>query len=99
MERITRSRYQQMIGRAGRTGFDTQGESILIAKSSDVPFVVNNVLLGPVDRVKSQLDKEGLEQLILGLVYLDLSAKHLEALTNIIRRSTLLGLQVPITRP
>ena len=32
-------RYQQMAGRAGRTGIDTQGESIVIATAHDVPLV------------------------------------------------------------
>ncbi len=49
-----------------------------------------------VDRVKSQLDEEGVQVLIQGRVYLGLSARHFEALTNITRRSTLLRLQVPL---
>lgn len=95
--RLTRARYQQMIGRAGRAGFDTHGESVLIVKPSEVEFVTKEILLAPTDRVESQLAEDGLrglQQLILSLVSLDLGGKDRIRLAETLMLSTLLGQQV-----
>ena len=95
--RLTRARYQQMIGRAGRAGFDTHGESITIVKPTEIPFVTNDILLAPTDRVESQLvedDLRGLQQLILSLISLDLGGKDRIQLAETLMHSTLLGQQV-----
>lgn len=44
---LSQSQYKQMIGRAGRAGIDTSGESILIVKDSDKPKV--RILLFSLD--------------------------------------------------
>lgn len=95
--KITRARYQQMIGRAGRAGFDTHGESIVIVKQQDVRFVQSDILLAPTDRVESQLaedDLNGLQQLVLSLVSLDIGGKNRVALAETLMKSSLLGQQV-----
>ena len=95
--RLTRARYQQMVGRAGRAGFDTHGESVLIVKPSELSFVTNDILLAPTDRVESQLAEDnlhGLQNLFLSLVSLDLGGKDRLRLAETLMLSTLLGQQL-----
>lgn len=95
--RLTRARYQQMIGRAGRAGFDTHGESIMLVKPTETAFVTNEILLAPTNRVESQLaedDLHGLQQLILSLISLDLGGKDRQRLSDTLSHSTLLCQQV-----
>lgn len=94
---MTRARYQQMIGRAGRAGFDTHGESIVIVKPNEMSFVTNDIITAPVNRVDSQLiedDLRGLQQLILSLISLDLAGRDRTTLAETLLHSTLLGQQV-----
>jgi len=94
--RLTRARYQQMIGRAGRAGFDTHGESIMIVKTTELSFITEEILLAPTDRVESQLagdSMRGLQQLILSLVTLDLGGKDRCQLADTVLHSTLIGQQ------
>ena len=96
-DRLTKARYQQMIGRAGRAGFDSHGESILVAQKSDMSFITNDILLAPIGHVRSQLAQDGLPELmhlILNLIHLELGGKDVADLRNTLHNSTLLGLQV-----
>ncbi|XP_046445398.1 helicase POLQ-like isoform X1 [Daphnia pulex] len=94
--RLTRARYQQMIGRAGRAGFDTHGESFMIVKPNELTFVTNDILMAPTNRVDSQLAEDnlrGLQQLLLSLISLDLGGRDRKTLAETLLHSTLLGQQ------
>ena len=95
--RLTRGRYWQLISLARRGGFEEPGESILIVQQKDKYFVTNDILLGPINRVESQLGEDnlhGLQQLILNLLSLDLGGKDWIQLAETLMHSTLLGQQV-----
>ena len=67
---MTRSQYKQMIGRAGRAGIDSSGESILVLQSKD-KMRSRSLLDGPISNCRSSLfyeEGKGLRQLILSLL-------------------------------
>eukprot|EP00795_Rhopilema_esculentum_P014624 gene14624-5707_t len=71
---LTKSRYNQMIGRAGRAGIDSSGESILVVHAKDKSKMMD-LLKGNIDRCYSSLDYEeskGLRAFILSSIGLKL---------------------------
>lgn len=71
---LSQSQYKQMIGRAGRAGIDTSGESILIVKDSDKPKI-RHLFSGPLESCHSGLlfdNGKGLRAMLLTLIGLKL---------------------------
>lgn len=76
IEFITYSRYKQMVGRAGRAGIDSSGESILMIKEAD-KAKVHNLLTSDIDLCQSNYitEPEKLQMLLLNLVGLGIANK------------------------
>ncbi|KAH3855655.1 hypothetical protein DPMN_098225 [Dreissena polymorpha] len=67
---MTQSQYKQMVGRAGRAGIDTSGESILICKQEDRAKVME-LLSAPLESCHSSLVYEqgrGLRAMLLSVI-------------------------------
>ncbi|XP_008935248.1 PREDICTED: helicase POLQ-like, partial [Merops nubicus] len=90
---LKKNQYKQMIGRAGRAGIDTAGESILIVQEKD-KHLVQDLVSSPLENCYSNLLVEltkGMESLLLSLVGLKV-AVSCEEVTEFMC-STLLGVQ------
>ncbi|XP_049909775.1 helicase POLQ-like isoform X1 [Epinephelus moara] len=72
---LKRSQYKQMVGRAGRAGIDTVGESILILQDKD-RNMAKTLVCAPMENCYSNLmhdDGKGLLSLILSLIGLKIT--------------------------
>uniref|UniRef100_A0A3P8X7X2 Helicase C-terminal domain-containing protein n=1 Tax=Esox lucius TaxID=8010 RepID=A0A3P8X7X2_ESOLU len=87
---LKRSQYKQMVGRAGRAGIDTHGESILIIQDKDKELLVS----APMEICKSNLmydNGKGVLSLILSLIGLNIT-NSLQQVMDFMR-GTLLSVQ------
>ncbi|XP_072478890.1 helicase POLQ-like isoform X2 [Notamacropus eugenii] len=90
---LKRNQYQQMIGRAGRAGIDTVGESILILQEKDKHLVLD-LINSPLENCYSHLGQEitkGIQSLLLSLIGLKI-ARNLEGVHHFMC-STFFGIQ------
>ncbi|XP_060043726.1 helicase POLQ-like isoform X1 [Erinaceus europaeus] len=74
-EFLRRNQYKQMIGRAGRAGIDTTGESILILQEKDKKQVLD-LISSPLENCYSHLVQEftkGIQTLFLSLIGLKIA--------------------------
>ncbi|NXJ43195.1 HELQ Helicase, partial [Ciconia maguari] len=90
---LKKNQYKQMIGRAGRAGIDSAGESILIVQEKD-KHLVQDLVNSPLENCYSNLLLEltkGMQSLLLSLVGLKIAVTHEEV--NNFMCNTLLGVQ------
>ncbi|NXF09897.1 HELQ Helicase, partial [Smithornis capensis] len=90
---LKKNQYKQMIGRAGRAGIDSAGESILIVQEKD-KHLVQDLFNSPLENCYSNLLLEltkGMQSLLLSLVGLKI-ANTLEEVNDFMC-GTLLGVQ------
>ncbi|KFZ54531.1 Helicase POLQ-like, partial [Antrostomus carolinensis] len=90
---LKKNQYKQMIGRAGRAGIDSAGESILIVQEKD-KHLVQDLVSSPLENCYSNLLLEltkGMQSLLLSLVGLKVAVTH-EEVDNFMS-GTLLGVQ------
>lgn len=91
-EFLTRSRYQQMCGRAGRAGLDSSGESILIVPPGQKDKVLS-LLRAPMETCRSSLLQDNrLDMLLLSVIGLGVAST--EAAAAEVLDSSLLALQL-----
>ncbi|XP_067850479.1 helicase POLQ-like isoform X2 [Heptranchias perlo] len=90
---LKRSQYKQMVGRAGRAGIDTKGESILIIQEQDKQLVTD-LVSRPLEDCYSHLihsNEKGIKDLLLSLIGLKI-AQTLDKIVEFMA-GTLLGVQ------
>ncbi|CAH1392758.1 unnamed protein product [Nezara viridula] len=84
---ITLSQYRQMIGRAGRAGLESSGESFLICQPSDTEKV-GHLLSSKMERCCSQLQNNDFSCFVMSLISLELMADK-NSMIDVMKKSLL----------
>ncbi|TKR68105.1 hypothetical protein L596_024138 [Steinernema carpocapsae] len=89
---LGKAQYLQMIGRAGRAGFDDKGDCVTIVRDGAEERTFREMLLSPMLRCESSLGEESqMASFVLDLISMNL-CKSMEDLQHVIS-GTLLGVQ------
>lgn len=90
---LTSARYHQMIGRAGRAGLDSEGESFLVVNYKDLDRI-KELLLSPNEHCISKMqenDFKGLTELVFTMIGMQM-VKSVSSVLSLVG-STLLAVQ------
>ena len=85
---LTNSQYRQMVGRAGRAGLDTRGESFLLVKNN-LARLVPDIVTAPVEHCRSRLSEAAQGRLLSSLVLNCLQLGLIRTLTDATRMLSL----------
>ena len=90
---LSNSQYRQMVGRAGRAGLDTRGESYLLVKNN-LTRLVPDIVTAPVESCRSRLSEAAEGRLLSSLVLNCLQLGLIRSLTEATRMLSLSLLSV-----
>ena len=90
---LTNTQYKQMVGRAGRAGLDTQGESFLLVKNN-LTRLVPDIVTAPVEHCLSRLSEAAQGKLLSSLVLNCLQLGLIKTLSDATRMLSLSLLSV-----
>nr|CRZ22819.1 BMA-HELQ-1 [Brugia malayi] len=91
-ESLRKAQYLQMIGRAGRAGYDDMGEAVTVVRSSYEESKFLDMIKGPLPRCNSSLNEPAVfSSFLLDLISLKV-AQRLEELEVLVQQ-TLFGIQ------
>ncbi len=83
-EEISVMEYKQMSGRAGRPGFDSEGEAVIVVRNKrDAERVAKKYILSPPEPLESKLGNESaFYSFLLGLASEDATEESVRSMTN-----------------